>query len=235
MKTEIINMLLLSGAFLTLFGIAECLYHFLKVKAEHSRKLVHFGTGVLTLTFPAMLDNHWLVLALCTSFVGVLAGSLKFNLLKSINAIDRKSYGSLAFPMAVYLSYLAYDFSGQNYLYYYLPILTLAICDPLAALVGRRFPLGKFKIAGGNKTVMGSAIFFLSAFVLSASLLAYFNIDLAMSTLFLQCCGIALVAMFSEAVSGKGMDNLSIPIAVISSLYFLEQPKAVVQIIALLH
>ncbi|MBI3239032.1 MAG: phosphatidate cytidylyltransferase, partial [Flavobacteriia bacterium] len=62
MTTDWINAAILSVSFLALFGIAELLYHFAHVKVELTRKLVHLGTGVLTLLFPLMLSNHWFVL-----------------------------------------------------------------------------------------------------------------------------------------------------------------------------
>ena len=92
---NIINTALLASSFLALFGIAEILYHFLKMQAELTRKIVHIGTGLLTLLFPLMLSNHWYVLFLCTSFAAILLASLRLNLLPSINAIGRKSAGSL--------------------------------------------------------------------------------------------------------------------------------------------
>src|SRR5438309_317623 len=110
MSKEILNTIILASSFLALFGVAEVLYHFFKVRAEFTRKIVHVGTGLLSLLFPLMLSNHWYVLFLCASFGLILVLSLKFNLLKSINAIDRESVGSLAYPVSVYCSYLAFDY-----------------------------------------------------------------------------------------------------------------------------
>jgi phytol kinase len=87
LSTDLINTAMLAGAFLALFGLAELLYHYLNVKAELTRKLVHAGTGLLTLLFPVMLNNHWLVLLLCSAFAVILLLSLRFNLLRSINAM----------------------------------------------------------------------------------------------------------------------------------------------------
>lgn len=42
MSQSIINTILFAIAFLLLFGIAELLYHYLKVKVELTRKFVHF-------------------------------------------------------------------------------------------------------------------------------------------------------------------------------------------------
>jgi len=173
MSKEIINTGFLGALFLVLFAIAEFLYHKLKVKADQTRNIVHFGTGVLTLFFPVVLANHWLVLFLCASFALILIISVKFGLLKSVNSIDRISYGSILYPIAVYCCYLVYDYSGKEPLFFYLPILILAICDPIAALFGKRWPYGAFRIGKDTKTLMGAFSFFISSVAVSL-ILFYF-------------------------------------------------------------
>lgn len=223
MSREIINTLMLAGSFLLLFAVAEFLYYRWKIHVDVTRKVVHVGTGMITLLFPIMLANHWFVLLLCASFALILIASLKFNLLKSINAIDRISYGSLLFPLAVYSCYLVYHFyAGQSenhadmYIYFYAPILTLAICDPIAAMVGKRFPFGKFNVGKGHKTIAGSSAFFISSLFLIFFLLIYFeNYSLKLGNLFLFSALIAGVGTTTEALSGKGMDNLTIPVIVV--------------------
>src|SRR5690606_13845847 len=156
METNVVNTLILAGCYLALFALGELLYHAFKVNAEITRKIVHAGTGLLALLFPLLLDSHWWVLLLCASFAAILLWSLRSNMLKSINAIDRKSVGSLAYPVAVYGCYLAYNYQGQQYIHYYLPIMVLAISDPLAALCGKKWPWGPYRIGGATKTAMGS-------------------------------------------------------------------------------
>jgi phytol kinase len=212
------NTFILASSFLLLFGVAELLYHKLKVKVELTRKLVHIVTGLLTLLFPVMLNNHWLVLLLCSSFALILVVSLRFNLLKSINAIDRESVGSIAYPVAVYGCYLAYDYTGQNYLYYYLPILTLAICDPIAALTGKRWPIGKYKVGKDSKTLMGSSMFFLSALILSWYFIRTFTGDDKISIIG-SALAVSAVATMTEAISRRGLDNITIPGAVLVMLF----------------
>jgi dolichol kinase len=210
MSNDIINTIYLALSFLALFGLAEILYHYANVKVELTRKLVHFGTGLLTLLFPVMLNNHWLVLFLCASFALILLVSLRFNLLRSINAIDRVSAGSISYPIAVYVCYLGYDHFNGKYIYFYLPILALAICDPIAALTGKRWPMGKYRIGKDNKTMMGSTMFFISCFLLSLGLLLLMNDQLDLHTLLLSF-SIALTCAVAEAISPRGLDNLSIP------------------------
>jgi dolichol kinase len=205
MTIDVKNTAILASSFLALFGVAEVLYHKFHVKAEITRKFVHAVTGLLTLLFPVLLNNRWLVLLLCTGFAAILIFSLRFNLIKSINAIDRKSHGTISYPVAVFGCYLAFEYSGNNYDFYYLPILTLAFCDPLAALVGKTWPYGRIR----NKTVMGSFAFFVGTVVLG------FVLHQSIVTILI----IAVVATIAEAVTPKGLDNLSIPASVLLVLF----------------
>lgn len=128
----------------------------------------------------------------------ILIGSLRYNLLKSINAIERSLVGSIAYPIAVYGCYLAYDFYDKTLLFYYLPILILAISDPLAALVlGKTWPWGVYKSGEDKKTLMGSMAFFVSAFFVSLSCL-YFMDSTAINGIVLSI-GIAFISSLVEA------------------------------------
>lgn len=222
MKTDMINVALLTAAFLTLFGVAEFLYYIGKVKVEYTRKLVHVGTGLLTMLFPIMLGNHWLVLFLCGSFALIILASLRYHFLQSVNGIDRKSHGSIAYPIAVYGCFWVYDYYksrglGAHHpsLYFYLPILILALCDPIAALMGKAFPKGQYTIGKDAKTVMGSMAFFVTAALISGCLLVFFaSGDVKFPSIISFSLMIALMATAAESLSGKGLDNLTIPATV---------------------
>ncbi len=256
MDDNLFYTILLTFGFLTLFGSAEILYHFFNIKTEYTRKFVHVGTGFITLLFPLLLTHHLWVLFLCSGFAVLLLLSLKFDFLPSINNIERKSVGSLAYPLAVYISYLAFDFSSDftlsqninqeitinsNLIYFYLPMLILAISDPMAALLGRNLSKRQFSFFSKNtflsiflksnppynyqittpcKTIIGSVAFFGSAFLIGTVLFFSLNqtsIFAGISLAFL----IAICATFSEAISKKGWDNLTIPATVIIALFLV--------------
>lgn len=225
MSRDILNTVILATAFLGLFGIAEVLYHYVKVKVELTRKLVHFGTGLLTLLFPVLLNNHWLVLFLCASFAAILLVSIRFNFLKSINAIDRESAGSICYPAAVYLCYLGYDHFNGKYIYFYLPVLTLAICDPIAALTGKTWSVGKYRIGKDNKTMMGSTMFFISCFLLSLGMLLLNHASLGIAAV-AASLAIGIICAFVEAVSPRGFDNLTIPLTALGVMAIASQAFA---------
>ncbi|SEJ58201.1 phytol kinase [Dyadobacter sp. SG02] len=212
---EIIPPLILASCFLALFGLAEALYHFGKVRAEWTRKIVHIGTGLLTLFFPVVLVSHWQVLFLCASFLVILLASLKFGWLPSINAIDRFSYGSILFPVIVYMLFLVFEMKGNGLIVFYLPILILAICDPVAALVGKRLPFGKYQVLGCGKSVAGSLAFLVSAWLVTAATVTAFNNIPSGMMLILS---VPIVATIAEALGVKGMDNFTIPASVVLTL-----------------
>lgn len=216
MKDLILNMTYLSVGFLALFALAEVLFYKTKMKAEQTRKLVHSGTGLLTMLFPVFLVSHWQVLFLCSSFLGILLLSQKFDLLRSINGVDRKTHGSILFPIIVYSSFLVAEWH-QDLLMFYLPILILAISDPLAALLGKKFPHGKYVFLGHQKTLVGSSAFFLSAFAISAVALYSTPIMHSLSN-FSMAFTIATIACVTEALCKNGYDNLTIPVAVMVTL-----------------
>jgi len=213
------NMIWLGCCFLALFGVSELLYHKFKVHVEVTRKISHVGTGILTLAFPLFLQNQWSVFLLCFSFLLILIFSLKFNFLPSINAIDRASYGSLLYPVAVYLSFLVYQYVGHQSVFFYLPVLTLAICDPIAAFIGKKRPLGRYR--NGLKTLVGSFAFFLSAFILAYALLIMLVDAMDYFLAFRFAFALSLVATIMEAISSRGFDNLTIPLGVGTTLLLI--------------
>lgn len=230
MNEEVLHTIIFAGLFLGLFAMGELFYHKLKLPVEITRKFVHLGSGIICLTFPFFLTSHWSVLFLTLSFAAILILSLKFNTLKSIHKVDRITRGSYLFPMIIYINFWIYlkygvyhdDITlamglpepGETYdgeIFFCLPILILAVSDPLAAIFGKKWPKGKYKVLNETKTLVGSAAFFISAFILSAIMMLplapTLGIIIGLSAM------IACAATFVEAISQKGFDNLLIPLA----------------------
>ena len=227
--TELLHTIYYAAGFLVLFAIGEALYHLVKLPVEITRKFVHLFTGLICLSFPFVLETHWSVLILTFSFVAILVLSMKFNFLKSINAVKRKTSGSFLFPIVIYLTFWIYSIYGRDNLqgigladrtagmfnpggtiYYFLPILLLAVCDPLAAIFGKRWPYGKYRILNETKTIVGSTAFCLSAFLLSVVFLI--PVTPYISAALLVAVSVAGTTTIAEAVSQRGFDNLLIPL-----------------------
>lgn len=221
MSESLINTIYMSVAFLALFGSAELLYHVFKIQAEITRKYVHTVTGLLTMLFPLLIGNHWLVLLLCSSFLIILVASLYFKMLPSINAVQRVTRGSILYPIVVYGCYLLFYYYGELR-FFYLPILILAICDPIAALVGKKWPMGSYYLFGHSKTMSGSFGFFSSATIMCIAIMVGVE-ELNFSDAILISLIVALFTCAAEAVTHKGYDNLTIPASALLALTITQE------------
>ena len=216
--TQISTLLLLSAGFLVLFLIGEVLYHRYKVRAEYTRKFAHITVGLLALSFPYYLSSHWQVLILSSIFLIILLLAKRFKMLQHIHAVKRRTYGSYLYPPTVYGCFLLGSYKDFT-LYFYIPILVMAVSDPVAALTGSKW--GK-KITGKefSKTFLGSLMFFLSAIIATLILIVDTTEYSPLNILFISFL-VGAVGMFAEVISYKGWDNFTIPLAVVILMLIL--------------
>lgn len=210
--------------FLLLFALSEWLYHQRKAQAEITRKLVHIGTGLLTLLFPVVFQFLWQVIVICAAFLFILLFSLRYHFLPSINAVGRTTLGSVLFPVVVIIIFAFYVWMKEKVTafdalaFFYLPILIMAIADPVAAFAGNTYKQRKQQVSG--KTIIGSFAFFSTAFFIATILLFMFS-TLPFINLLLYAVLIALTTTMAEKWSNKGWDNFTIPLSAAGLLYLI--------------
>lgn len=216
---ELKQLIIYSGIYLALFTIVEILYHKAKLPTELTRKIVHIASGLIALSFPLFFNHIINVAILCGAFLVILYASKPLGLLSSINNVERETKGSTLFPIIVCVCFWIYEIE-QLYLFYYLPILILAICDPIAALVGKRLKFGEYTIMEHNKTLAGNMGFFISCFVLcfSIAFISYSDLVHPLVTAF----ALSVLCTIAEGVSINGYDNITIPGTVIGTLYIIK-------------
>jgi phytol kinase len=221
MTDFILPILSYSAAFMALFIFAELLHVKAGVDAEYTRKLVHIITGLLTLGFPVYFTSAWQVVIICTLFLVLLTISRQLNLLQSINNVKRQTAGSILFPIIVVIVFLFYNYmkkqESQGYLNFFLPILVMALCDPVAAIVGKRYQSNQNT---ERKTIEGTISFILLSYVLSFLLLFFFT-DRSLASISGWSVLIALSTGITERISMKGWDNFTIPLAAMCVLYLM--------------
>jgi len=189
--------------------LAEAIYRYLKKSSEWPRKIAHIGSGIIALSYPIYITNHWIVFGIAVSFSIILFFSKKKGLFQSIFAVRQKSYGELFFVFASWLLFWLYQ-TTDEVLFFYLPFSIIVFADAIAALVGGKFPVKRFKCTMNEKSIGGSVAFFIIAFFLS-----YYYMT--------ECWHHQNILMFSiihsliltvvEAFSSRGSDNLTIPVA----------------------
>lgn len=206
-------------AILLVFTIAEMLHKYPRTNIETTRKFVHISAGLVTLSFPYLFPSHFPVLILSSGFLVFLLLSRRYHFLNSVNGIRRKSFGSLAYPVIIYICFLAYLQTG-HLLSYYLPLLVFIISDPLAAFFGIRTKWLPYRPGKDSKTVAGSLAFLVSSFILTGCLLA-FRHELTITSVLLYSLLLAVVATLTEAASPWGLDNLLVPLSLLAVLHLL--------------
>lgn len=198
----------------------ELNYRRFKVKGEITRKFAHFVSTLAVVPFPYIFSSHWYVLILASVFFIVLFITQHSKFLNSIHGIERKSVGSYLLPLSIYITF----FVASRYelkFYYILPMLILAICDPMAAILGMNIKQKNQKIVifgiDTGKTILGSGAFLVTSFIISLIAL-YFNLGVFDFKTFWLALLVSIVGTVAELISWRGSDNLTIPLGVCFTL-----------------
>lgn len=226
MQSQLMRALLFGVLFLLLLAAVELIHKRLRVRAEVTRKTAHFVAAASTLCFPYLFTVHWYVLALAVLFFLLLLASRNTGGLSAIHDINRDSAGSFLLPVGLYLPFLIGLRARDSFLFT-LPILILAISDPLAGLVGMHFQGPRIAVFSWRtrKTWPGSSAFFGSSLLIS--LLAVFleagRVD---AHLALVALCVAAAATVTELLSPLGTDNLAVPLVSLAVLWLFRHGQS---------
>ena len=182
-----------------------------------NRKIIHAIVGVAVSFSPFIFVSNIQPLILAVIFLLINLFSFKKNKLKSFHNINRTTLGTIFFPLAFIL--IATFFWEYKY-NIACAFMILAVSDPLSSFAGENIKkTNKYNIGEDIKSYEGSAIMFLSTFIIlylfSNSIFNQFTIFGSFLAIIL--CSFAITV--SEAMSIRGSDNLSIPI---TAFFFIE-------------
>ena len=200
------------GLFLVLLVSLQICVRYTAIAAETSRKLLHTGTGALTLSFPFLFQETWPVLLLTGAGALLMSGIKFLPVLRAqlggvANRVDRVTLGEVYFPLSVAL--LFWLTQESDALLFVIPVLLLTLADATGALIGLRY--GMTRYFGASKSLEGSIAFAVVAFLcVHVPLLLWSSVGRA--ECLLTATTLALLVMLLEGSSGRGLDNLLIPI-----------------------
>jgi phytol kinase len=200
------------AAFLLLFAVLQLIARTGRTRPEATRKLLHTGSGLLTLTFPFLFRDVRPVLLLTGASALVIAVVKFLPAARSrfgavAHRVDRMTFGELYFPISVAL--LFWLTRGEDPLLFVVPILVLTLADATCALVGSRYGLTPYE--GASKSLEGSVAFTIVAFFcVHVPLLLWSSVGRIESLLI--AATLALLVMLLEGSAWRGLDNLFIPI-----------------------
>jgi phytol kinase len=179
---------------------------------ELKRKSLHIGVGLTALSFPIFLTDVWMVLgavALVLTWMAAvrLLPPLQRRFGRVLHDTGRKSFGEVYFGFAIACLLLL---PQPNPAHYAIPLLILTFADSAAAIVGGVWPVGRLRGLTSGKTFLGCLVFAITAFVITFALL---NLFTAMGTARVVAVSLitATLSAYTEAVSPRGFDNLTVP------------------------
>ena len=171
--------------------------------AETTRRLVHIAGAGTTALFPLYLHLNEVV-ALGIVFTLFLTWTRVRGSLRSVHAVARPTLGAILFPVGLVLAAVTVWSHPPAFSY---AALMLALPDPAAAIVGRRFSSLRWRVPGGEKSLLGSLTFLAVAFAVGTG----FALALGNGSI-LAAAAVAAVLTAVEAALGYGLDNLPIPV-----------------------
>lgn len=171
------------------------------IKGEVVRKLIHIGSALLLLAAPQLLSPMEIVFLLVLVAL-VLGLGRALGIIHSMHTVQRRSWGELFFPLGIAINALLFLPAFPHA--YAVGILTLAIADSLAALVGSTWGRHKIPVMDRRRSFEGSAAFIAA----TAFILLWFGAPMGVPLLI----GLFLLAIM-EALLPWGIDNLTIPVA----------------------
>ena len=194
------------------------------LKANLNRKIIHFIVGLAVSISPFIFTSNIQPLMLAGIFLIINFFSYKRNKLKSFHNINRKTLGTIFFPLGfIIIASLFWEYKYSIACSF----MILAISDPLSSFVGENVKKPRiYNIGEDLKSYEGTMIMFLSTFIIlylfSNSIFNQF--DNLGSFLAIMLCSFAIT--ISEAMSIKGSDNISIPMI---AFFFIEMFNGVVK------
>ena len=198
------------------------------VAPEVARKSVHVVMGLVCVAFPWIFGRSlpvWVLATLVTVLLGLLRiiPRLKSGLGSALHGVLRLSYGEVLFAPAVASVFqLA---RGDAYLHA-IPIGILTIADAAGGLAGTRWGQQKYGCGDGSKTVLGSTVFLVAAFLCTLLPLVLGGRTDLNHALWIGLT-LATLGMMAEGIADRGFDNLVIPLLsyfVLQRLLVLEFP-----------
>ena len=209
--------ILFAAIFLGIFGvlgISEWIRKSLGKPPESTRKFVHIFVGLIVSICPLIFKSNIQLITLSSLFTIINLILLKLDKFSSLHGTSRKSYGTVYFPLSVFiLSFFWWD----KPISLILSILVMTLADPIAATVGQKsrttfIPWRDHKSQRGSLAMFGITILIimLGTDILARVYHATFLIPLPV------LIGLSIFTAFSaalaESISFRGSDNLSTPL-----------------------
>lgn len=175
------------------------------ISAESARKSVHIAHALVIGSWPFFANYKAVIIGEIVSLFLVLAAR-KLGLFKHFREVERLSWGEFFFPVAVIIMAV---FEPSEWLFL-AAVLHFGLADALAAIIGNRAKSQTYVIFGHKKSLVGTAVFWLTSFIICSW---YIFGHTAPETMLLPLALVVpTVTAAAENLSPWGSDNMTVPL-----------------------
>lgn len=216
--TNLLGLVLCLVYIFTIIGLAELLRRRRGYGSGFTRKVIHIGVGMLSWAVPFLFDTPWFFVGACLAFAVLNYLDWRFQFLKAMATANESNLGTVFFPLAAAVVVILF---WDNPPLMVAALMPLTWGDGMAPVIGRAFGRHPYTVFGHTRTWEGSAAFFCFGFLFTW--LALWVIpgpqEIAPLSALLPAGITMLLTTLIEAVSGRGLDNLTVTAGAIAVLW----------------
>ncbi|MCX6667496.1 MAG: SEC59/DGK1/VTE5 family protein [Euryarchaeota archaeon] len=185
-----------------------------------SRKFLHIMTGNIAFILPLFVTREVMAFVAAGPFILFTFLMSPYSPITSMRGkTSEAGHGMGLVYYAISWTILAYIFF-DHMVVIAIAIFAMSYGDGFASLLGMKFGKRKYKIFGDQKSYFGSISMFIFTLAMIVIAFLYYGLDITSYKL-LIIAFIAMAAAIIEAITPRGLDNLSVPLSISAIYWFL--------------
>ncbi len=187
---------------------------------EASRKFIHIMLGNWWFIAMYFFTNVWFAIFVPITFVIINYVSYKQDLIKVMERKNQDGLGTVYYAVSLFILAIVSFGIYQKPILGLIPNLIMAYGDGFAAVVGKYIKSKTYKVGETQKSIAGSiTMFIISLIFITIFLTTRYTFELWQIVLI----GIVMsgIVTIIEAISVKGIDNISVPVSMLVMLLMI--------------
>lgn len=187
---------------------------------EASRKFIHIMLGNWWFIAMYFFTNVWFAIFVPITFVIINYVSYKQDLIKVMERKNQDGLGTVYYAISLFILAIVSFGIYQKPILGLIPNLIMAYGDGFAAVVGKCIKSKTYKVGETKKSIAGSiTMFMISLIFITIFLKTQYTFELWQTVLI----GIIMsgIVTIIEAISVKGIDNISVPVSMLVMLLMI--------------
>lgn len=198
-------------------GIAEGMRKWREYSTDFTRKFIHITVGMWSVGMVLLFEQWYMAIIPPASFIVINYISYRQETFKAMETGEKGNLGTIYFPFS-FCVIIALLWSRPNLLVASLMPMTWG--DAMAAVLGTRYGQFRYTVWGSTRSLEGSVSMLLFSFVATFLALWLFP-PLALGLSLFYALVVAVLATLVEAVTPWHLDNLTVPLISMVTLYLL--------------